>query len=167
MNIESKIKNRQELGQLRTSFSQQGKIVVFTNGCFDVLHRGHVEYLEKASETGDILIVGLNSDQSTNRLKGKGRPLMPQEDRAHILASLQSVDYVSIFDEDTPLELIKIVQPDVLVKGSDYKLEEIVGRDFVEQHGGKVLTIPIVPERSTTNIIDKIISLLEKEKYGS
>ena len=167
MNIASKIKTSQELGKLRTIYFEQGKIVVFTNGCFDILHRGHVEYLEKASEIGDILIVGLNSDQSTNRLKGKGRPLMPQEDRAYILASLQSVDYVSIFDEDTPLELIKIIQPDILIKGSDYKLDEIVGRDFVEQYGGKVLTIPLVPERSTTNIIDKIISLLEKEKYGS
>jgi rfaE bifunctional protein nucleotidyltransferase chain/domain len=130
--------------------------VVFTNGCFDLLHRGHVEYLEKASNAGDILIIGLNSDQSTNRLKGKGRPIMPQEDRAYILASLASVDYVSIFDEDTPLDLIKVVKPDVLIKGSDYNLDEIVGRDFVEQNGGKVLTIPLVPERSTTDIINKI-----------
>jgi D-beta-D-heptose 7-phosphate kinase/D-beta-D-heptose 1-phosphate adenosyltransferase len=156
MNIEGKIKNREDLGKIRSNLAEQGKSVVFTNGCFDLLHRGHVEYLEKASNAGDILIIGLNSDQSTNRLKGKGRPIMPQEDRAYILASLASVDYVSIFDEDTPLDLIKVVKPDVLIKGSDYNLDEIVGRDFVEQNGGKVLTIPLVPERSTTDIINKI-----------
>lgn len=167
MNIEGKIKRREDLSKVRSNLAEQGKVVVFTNGCFDILHRGHVEYLEKASNVGDILIIGLNNDQSTNRLKGKGRPIMPQEDRAYILASLASVDYVSIFDEDTPLELIKVVKPDFLIKGSDYNLDEIVGRDFVEQIGGKVLTIPLVPERSTNDIIKKIKKLFESERYSS
>lgn len=167
MNTANKIKTRNDLIELRKSLAKDKKVVVFTNGCFDILHRGHVEYLEEASQQGDVLIVGINSDQSTNRLKGKGRPIIPEEDRAYILASLSSIDYVCIFNEDTPLELIKIVQPDVLVKGADYNLNEIVGRDFVEKYGGKVLTIPLVPERSTTEIIHKMINLLENEKYGS
>lgn len=167
MNIASKIKTRNDLIELRESLVKNKKVVVFTNGCFDIIHRGHVEYLEEASKHGDVLIVGINSDQSTNRLKGKGRPIIPEEDRAYILASLSSIDYVCIFDEDTPFELIKIVKPDVLVKGADYNLNEIVGRDFVEQYGGKVLTIPLVPERSTTEIIHKMMNLLENEKYGS
>ena len=167
MEISAKIKTTKELTELRSNVIQQAKIVVFTNGCFDILHRGHVEYLEKASELGDILIVGLNSDESTHRLKGKGRPLVPQDDRAYILASLSMVDYVTIFDEDTPLELIKLVRPNVLVKGGDYKRDDIVGREFVEQQGGKVLTIPQVPGRSTTEIIDKMIHLVKKNEFGS
>lgn len=167
MNIANKIKTRNDLIELRESLVKNKKIVVFTNGCFDIIHRGHVEYLEEASEQGDVLIVGINSDQSTYRLKGKGRPIIPEDDRAYILASLSSIDYVCIFDEDTPLELIKIVKPDVLVKGADYKVNEIIGRDFVEQYGGKVLTIPLVPERSTTEIINKMMNLLEDEKCGS
>lgn len=164
MNAASKIKTRDELPELRTVLSGQGKIVVFTNGCFDILHRGHVEYLENAAQNGDVLIVGINSDESTNRLKGKGRPIQPQEDRAYILASLSSVDYVSIFDEDTPLELIKIVTPDVLVKGGDYQLDQIVGRDFVESCGGKTITIPLTPNRSTTDTINRIIRILENDE---
>lgn len=167
MEISAKIKTRKELAELRPVLAQQGKVIVFTNGCFDIIHRGHAEYLENASSLGDVLIVGLNSDESTRRLKGKGRPLVPQEDRAYILASLGMVDYVSIFDEDTPLELIKLVKPDVLVKGGDYKLNQIVGREFVEQQGGKVLTIPLVPNRSTTEIINKMTHLLEKKEFGS
>jgi len=167
MEISGKIKTKEKLAELRPGLIQQGKVVVFTNGCFDIIHRGHVEYLDKASRLGDVLIVGLNSDESTRRLKGKGRPLVPQEDRAYVLASLAMVDYVSIFDEDTPLELIKLVKPNVLVKGGDYKPDEIVGREFVEQQGGKVLTIPLVPEKSSTEIINKLTHLLEKEKFGS
>jgi rfaE bifunctional protein nucleotidyltransferase chain/domain len=159
MGISDKIKTKEDLADLQSILVQQGKVVVFTNGCFDILHRGHVEYLEKASQLGDTLIVGLNSDASARRLKGKGRPLVPQGDRAHILAALTMVDYVTIFDEDTPWELIKIVKPDVLVKGGDYKLEDIVGREFVERRGGRVLTIPLLPGRSTTEIIDKMIHL--------
>jgi rfaE bifunctional protein nucleotidyltransferase chain/domain len=132
------------------------KSIAFTNGCFDILHRGHVEYLEKARATADILIVGINSDASVRRLKGDERPYIPQEDRAFILSRLKAVDLVCIFEEDTPFELIKRVQPDVLVKGGDYQLDEIVGRDIVVKNGGQVLTIPLVFGRSTTNLIEKI-----------
>ncbi|MGD9899980.1 MAG: D-glycero-beta-D-manno-heptose 1-phosphate adenylyltransferase [Calditrichaceae bacterium] len=130
-------------------------LIAFTNGCFDILHRGHVVYLEKAKEYASILIVGLNSDDSVRRLKGEGRPLMPEEDRAFILSRLESVDIVCVFDEDTPYELIKKILPDILVKGGDYRVEDIVGRDIVDESGGKVLTIPLVPGRSTTNIVNK------------
>lgn len=167
MGISDKIKTKEDLAELRSILVQQGKVVVFTNGCFDILHRGHVEYLEEASQIGDTLIVGLNSDVSAHRLKGKGRPLVPQGDRAYILSALTMVDYVTIFDEDTPLELIKIIKPDVLVKGGDYKVENIVGRRFVEQQGGRVLTIPLVPGRSTTEIIDKVVHLVKNTEFGS
>ncbi len=132
--------------------------IAFTNGCFDILHRGHVELLEKAKEYADYLVVGLNSDESVKRLKGSGRPYIDQDDRAFILSRLEAVDVVCIFEQDTPLELIKRVQPDYLIKGGDYKVEQIVGREIVEAGGGKVFTIPLVPERSTTNILDKLHS---------
>jgi len=130
--------------------------IAFTNGCFDILHRGHVEYLEKARATADILIVGLNSDASVRRLKGTDRPYIPQADRAYILSRLKAVDFVCIFEDDTPFELIRKIEPDVLVKGGDYQLHEIVGRDIVEKNGGQVLTIPLVFGRSTSNLIEKI-----------
>jgi rfaE bifunctional protein nucleotidyltransferase chain/domain len=130
--------------------------IVFTNGIFDILHRGHVTYLEEAKALGNLLILGLNSDNSTRRLKGKNRPFVNQDDRAFILSRLESVDIVSIFDEDTPISLIKRIRPDVLVKGGDYNLDEIVGRDFVESYGGKVCTIPFINDKSTTNLINKI-----------
>lgn len=133
-----------------------GATVAFTNGCFDILHKGHVAYLEKAASAADFLLVGLNSDHSVRRLKGDDRPFVPQEDRAFILSRLEMVDMVCIFEQDTPLELIRRVKPDVLIKGDDYRLTEIVGRDFVEQNGGKVFTVPLVEGRSTTNIIKKI-----------
>lgn len=164
MSANDKIKSRDELTALRKRLMEQKKTVVFTNGCFDILHRGHVEYLERASEFGDVLIVGVNSDASTRRLKGKGRPLTPQQDRAYILASLASVDYVTIFDEDTPLDLIKSLRPDVLLKGGDYQLNQIVGRDVVEGYGGKVLTVPLIPNRSTTSVMSRLAELTEKEK---
>lgn len=161
MNAASKIKSRSELVELRNELRKQKRTVVFTNGCFDLIHRGHVEYLEKASNLGDVLILGLNSDDSVRRLKGPGRPLLPQEDRAYILASLISVDYICIFDENTPLELITALTPDILVKGEDYRLKQIVGREVVEQNGGKVLTVPLTPGRSTTDIIQRIKKLVE------
>ncbi|MCR4848531.1 MAG: D-glycero-beta-D-manno-heptose 1-phosphate adenylyltransferase [Bacteroidales bacterium] len=136
-----------------STFHSQGLKVVFTNGCFDILHRGHVEYLAKAADMGDVLVVGLNTDASVRRLKGKGRPINNEEARALVLASLSFVDAVVLFDEDTPLELIKAVHPDVLVKGADYKPEEIVGADFVTSYGGTVATIPLVEGYSTTKII--------------
>jgi D-beta-D-heptose 7-phosphate kinase/D-beta-D-heptose 1-phosphate adenosyltransferase len=129
--------------------------LVFTNGCFDILHRGHVEALARARELGDRLVVGLNSDDSVRRLKGAGRPLQPEIDRAACLAGLQSVDGVVVFDEDTPAELIEELQPDVLVKGGDYTPEQVVGRDTVEARGGVVVIIPLIQGRSTTDILER------------
>jgi len=136
---------------------QRGRKVVFTNGCFDLLHVGHVKYLEAARQCGDLLVLGLNSDDSIRRLKGPGRPLIGQDERAHILAALSCIDYVVIFDEDTPLSLITELKPDVLVKGGDYTPEGVVGRDLVESYGGHVELITFVDGRSTTNIINKIL----------
>ncbi len=135
------------------------KKIVFTNGCFDIIHAGHVDYLEKAKALGDVLVVGMNSDNSIKRIKGEKRPIVPQEMRARVLASLKPVDYVVIFEEDTPLELIKRVKPHVLVKGGDWKLENIVGREFVESYGGVVKTIPFEYDISTSKIIEKVITL--------
>lgn len=136
-----------------STFHSQGLRVVFTNGCFDILHRGHVEYLSKAADKGDVLVVGLNTDASVKRLKGEGRPVNNQEARALVLASLGFVDAVVLFDEDTPYELIKAVRPDVLVKGADYKPEEIVGYDIVTSYGGSVETVPLVEGYSTTKLL--------------
>ena len=133
----------------------QGLKVVFTNGCFDILHRGHVEYLSKAADMGDVLVVGLNTDASVKRLKGEGRPVNDEQARALVLASLSFVDAVVFFDEDTPYELIKAVHPDVLVKGADYEPEEIVGYDIVTSYGGKVKTVPLVEGYSTTFILTR------------
>ena len=130
--------------------------VVFTNGCFDVLHFGHVHYLLEANKLGNILVVGLNSDSSVQRLKGPSRPINGEKERAFVLAALNCVDYVVLFEEDTPENLIKTVQPDVLVKGGDYQLENIVGADFVMQNGGTVTTIPFVEGYSSTHIIEQL-----------
>jgi rfaE bifunctional protein nucleotidyltransferase chain/domain len=132
------------------------KRVVFTNGCFDILHYGHVAYLEKAKALGDILIIGLNSDASVRRLKGKARPINNETDRARVLAALACVDYVVLFSQGTPLELIKTLKPDVLVKGGDWDISCIVGAEEVLADGGKVCVIPYIKSRSTTGIIDKI-----------
>ncbi len=138
------------------------KKVVFTNGCFDLLHYGHIQYLKKAKALGDILVVGLNSDSSVKKLKGTGRPLVPEKERAEILSALEFVDYVTIFSEETPANLIRQVKPDILVKGGDYSLDEIVGRDFVQSCGGKVVTIPLVKGKSTTGLIRKIKNSLRR-----
>jgi len=130
--------------------------IVFTNGCFDILHRGHIEYLAQAADYGDILIIGLNSDKSVSRIKGETRPLQDEVSRAEILAALSFVDYIVIFDEDTPKQLIEYLKPNVLIKGSDYKISEIVGGDFVIKNGGEVITIDFIEGYSTTNIVDKI-----------
>lgn len=130
--------------------------VVFTNGCFELLHRGHVEYLAQAKALGDVLVVGLNSDTSVQRLKGAGRPLVAEADRAAVLVALRSVDAVTLFDEDTPLELISTLLPDVLVKGGDYDLNGIVGREVVEEAGGEVRVLPFVEGHSTTSILDRL-----------
>ena len=137
-----------------SAWRSQGLKVAFTNGCFDILHRGHVEYLAQAADMADVLVVGLNTDASVRRLKGEGRPVNDQEARALVLASLSFVDAVVMFDDDTPLELIKAIRPDVLVKGADYKVEEIVGYDVVTSYGGVVKTVPLVKGFSTTEILN-------------
>jgi len=147
----SRILSRAEL--LETFGRPRAGVLVFTNGCFDILHRGHVEYLEYARSLGDHLVVGLNSDESVRRLKGPARPLNPQEDRAIILASLRAVDAVTLFDEDTPLALIRELLPDRLVKGGDYRSDTVVGAAEVAEAGGRVVIAPLVPGRSTTELI--------------
>ncbi len=145
-----------ELIKIRKKLKEENKKVVFTNGCFDILHAGHVDYIEKAKEMGDILIVGLNSDSSVKRIKGEKRPIVPENERAFIIASLKSVDFVILFNEDTPYELIKALVPDTLVKGDDWNIENVVGKDIVEKNGGDVKTIKFVNFQSTTNIIKTI-----------
>ncbi|MDA0711355.1 MAG: D-glycero-beta-D-manno-heptose 1-phosphate adenylyltransferase [bacterium] len=132
---------------------------VFTNGCFDLIHHGHVTYLQKAREQGDVLFLGLNTDASVSRLKGPSRPILPLEDRAGVLAALTCIDHIIPFDEDTPRDLIAALLPDVLIKGGDYQIQHIVGREEVEAAGGMVTTIPLVEGRSTTHIIEKIKGL--------
>lgn len=149
--------NIRQLSRLRALMRRQKKRVVFTNGTFDILHRGHVEYLQAAKKLGDILIVGLNTDASIRRIKGKGRPVNKNADRAIVLTALGCVDYVCFFGEDTPYGLIRAVVPDVLVKGADWKVDHIVGKDVVEQHGGVVRTIPLARGRSTTNTIERVL----------
>jgi rfaE bifunctional protein nucleotidyltransferase chain/domain len=135
------------------------KKIVFTNGCFDILHAGHADYLNKAKSLGDILVVGINSDASTRRIKGEKRPILPQQMRAYLLDNLKPVDYVVIFEEDTPLELIKAIKPDVLVKGADWDLERIVGADFVLSYGGRVERIAFSFDISTSKVIERILGL--------
>ena len=135
---------------------QTGKRVVFTNGVFDLLHRGHVEYLEEARALGDRLVVGLNTDDSVRRLKGAGRPIVGERDRAAVVGALACVDLVILFDDDTPQRLIEAVRPDVLVKGGDYAIADIVGREFVEAHGGHVATVPLREGLSTSEIVRRI-----------
>ncbi|KAF0142213.1 MAG: Bifunctional sugar kinase/adenylyltransferase [Stygiobacter sp.] len=157
----SYIKTIEELCQIRKELKEQNKKVVFTNGVFDILHAGHVDYLGKAKEFGDVLIVGVNSDASVKRIKGELRPVVPQHERAFIIASLKPVDFVTIFEEDTPFEVINKLIPDVLVKGADWSKDKIVGADVVEANGGSVETIKFVNQTSTTNIIKTV---LEKHK---
>ncbi|MDX1568269.1 MAG: D-glycero-beta-D-manno-heptose 1-phosphate adenylyltransferase [Longimicrobiales bacterium] len=140
----------------------RSRSVVFTNGCFDILHRGHVVYLDRARRLGDALVVGVNTDASVRRLKGPGRPLVDQDDRARVLAALECVDAVVLFDEDTPRELIAALLPDVLVKGGDYALDEIVGRDEVVRAGGRVEVIPFVEGYSTTELMERALRSREE-----
>jgi rfaE bifunctional protein nucleotidyltransferase chain/domain len=148
--------SRRDLIAITQRLRQQKKKVVFTNGCFDILHRGHVEYLQKAKALGDTLVIGLNTDASVKRLKGPSRPVVNEDDRAFVLAALAVVDYVNFFEEDTPLDIIRDIVPDILVKGGDWAIENVVGKDIVEAAGGSVRTIEFVPNRSTTSIINKI-----------
>ena len=152
--ISHKILSMEDIAHFRKDNAQ--KKIVFTNGCFDILHVGHKRYLQQAATLGDILVVGVNSDTSVKRLKGPSRPVNNEQDRAEMLSALGFIDYVVIFDEDTPYELIKKIQPDVLVKGGDYKPEDVIGRDIVEARGGRLELISFVEGKSTTNIINKI-----------
>lgn len=138
---------------------RKGSKLVFTNGCFDILHVGHVKYLQQAKALGDILVVGLNSDASVKRLKGEERPVQVEADRADVLAALACVDFVCLFNEDTPLDLITTVKPDFLVKGGDWPVEKIVGYDFVTSYGGQVKSLPFVPGRSTSSILERVKQL--------
>ncbi|MFZ0389210.1 MAG: D-glycero-beta-D-manno-heptose 1-phosphate adenylyltransferase [Calditrichia bacterium] len=161
--LQDKIVSLEELSRLRSILRNEKKSVAFTNGVFDIIHRGHVNYLQEARQRADILIVGLNSDRSVRKIKGPPRPFMPEKDRAEILAALEAVDFVCIFSEETPAVLIEKLRPDFLIKGGDYQLSEIVGREVVIAHGGQVLTIPLIPDRSTTTITQKIAELLKKD----
>ncbi len=156
---EQKILERSQAKELGVSLRREGKVIVFTNGCFDLLHRGHVEYLYFARSQGDVLIVGVNTDDSLRRLKGSNRPINTLQDRLYVLAALECVDYVIPFHEDTPYELIKEIQPDVLVKGKDYRPDEVVGRDIVESRGGKLVLADYKEGYSTTELIRKIKEL--------
>lgn len=156
------IYTRAEILAIRKKLKKEKKKVVFTNGCFDVLHAGHVDYLNKAKAAGDVLILGLNSDASVKRIKGEKRPIVKEEERAFILSNLKAVDYVTLFEEDTPQEIIGELIPDILVKGADWAIDKIVGRDIVEANGGEVKTISFVTDQSTTNIIQTIL-----DRYGS
>lgn len=158
---DNKIKNLDVLAEIIAAEKSRGKKIVFTNGCFDLLHVGHVKYLQKARSLGDLLILGLNSDASIRRLKGEKRPLIGEDERAHILAALDCIDYLVVFDEDTPLNLIETLKPSILVKGGDYTLDGVVGREVVEANGGRVELVQFVDGKSTTNIIGKIL-----ESYG-
>lgn len=151
-----KIKSLDEARKKVAEWKAKGEKVVFTNGCFDILHLGHIDYLEKAANMGDRLVIGLNSDDSVSRFKGPERPIQDQKSRARILAALQFTDLIVFFNEDTPLALISELLPDVLVKGSDYLAENIVGADVVQGAGGKVTTLDFVPGYSTSKVIEKI-----------
>ena len=161
--MKEKIKERKNLRKIIEGLKKEGKRIVFTNGCFDLLHAGHVRYLEAAKALGNVLIIGINSDLSVRGLKGPLRPILPLEERAEILSGLGCVDYVTVFDEPTPLELITLIQPHVLVKGGDWTREDVVGRDVVEGSGGEVVILPFVPGSSTTNIIETILKRHEKK----
>ena len=152
----SNVKTLDEIKKIRLKLKLEGKKVVFTNGCFDLIHSGHVDYLLKAKELGDILILALNSDQSVKKIKGIHRPILLQNERAFIVSNLKPVDYVTFFDEETPAQIINELVPDVLVKGADWSLDKIVGREIVESNGGVVKTIEIVNSQSTSNIIKLI-----------
>ena len=141
---------------------QSGKKVVFTNGCFDILHAGHIEFLRAARSLGDCLVVAVNSDASVARLKGPNRPIIPEEERMELLAGLEMVNFVCAFEEDTPLETIRKIQPDVLVKGADWGLDNIVGRTEVESWGGTVQALPLVPGKSTTDVVTRVL-----DRYGN
>lgn len=152
----NKIKTLPQLKEILKKLRAKGKKIIFTNGCFDILHTGHVSYLQKAKSLGDILVVGLNSDASVKRIKGQKRPIVSQKNRAKVLSSLSAVDFIIVFNAFTPINLIKAARPDVLVKGGDWKSKDIVGAKFVQSYGGKVKSLPYIKGFSTRELIGKI-----------
>jgi D-beta-D-heptose 7-phosphate kinase/D-beta-D-heptose 1-phosphate adenosyltransferase len=160
--MKEKIKAKEDIRRIVDNLKAKGKRIVFTNGCFDLLHVGHIRYLEEAKALGDILVVGINSDRSVHRIKGPYRPILPEEERAEILSGLGCVDYITIFDEADPLELISSLQPRILVKGGDWTKETTVGKEVVERSGGEVIILPFVQGASTSNLIEAILERYEK-----
>jgi D-beta-D-heptose 7-phosphate kinase/D-beta-D-heptose 1-phosphate adenosyltransferase len=158
----NKILDRTILREKMEALKKDGKKIAFTNGCFDILHVGHVRYLREAKKTADVLVLALNSDSSVRSIKGEKRPLVPEAERAEVLAALEFIDFITIFPELTPLELINYLKPDILIKGGDWPEEKVVGREEVKKWGGRVVLIPEVEGKSTTNIVEKI-----KKVYGS
>lgn len=156
--MKAKIKSIAQLKNIVTTLKSMGKRIVFTNGCFDILHAGHVQYLEAAKQKGDVLIVAVNSDASVKRLKGKLRPIVPERDRLKVIAALESVDFVVRFNDTTPFKLIELLKPHVLIKGGDWKKGAIVGAQVVRSYGGKVCTIPLLKGRSSSTILLKIVT---------
>jgi len=163
--LNSKLKNLPSLKIISSQLKKKGKRIVFTNGCFDLLHFGHVNYLHQAKKRGDILVVGVNSDRSVKRIKGKNRPIIDEKNRLSVIAALESVDYVVLFNEDTPLNLIKALRPDILVKGADWDKKDIVGGDFVSSYGGRVMNIKLSKGYSTTEIIRKIAKTFQGYRH--
>jgi rfaE bifunctional protein nucleotidyltransferase chain/domain len=159
--LNKKIKNLSQMKNILARLKARRKKIVFTNGCFDILHVGHVRYLRKAKSLGDILIIGLNTDRSVKTSKGDKRPMVPEKERAEVLSALEFVDFVVFFGEPDPLRLIEALKPDVLVKGADWSKDKIVGRETVEKRGGRVVRVPLVPGASSTGLIEKI-----KKVYG-
>ena len=162
--MSGKIVSSDELREERERLRAVGKRLVFTNGCFDILHVGHVRYLQSAREHGDALVVAINSDRSVRELKGAGRPIMNEQERAEMLSALRAVDYVTVFDDLSPRRLIAEVLPDILVKGGDYQLDEIHGREEVEAAGGRVLSLPFVEGASTSSIIEKMLKTVASDE---
>ena len=158
----SKIESLESMAERARNLRQSGKKVVFTNGCYDILHPGHIELLSKARGLGDVLVVAINTDDSVRRLKGPGRPIFDEAERAELLSAFEMVDFVCTFSEDTPLEAILKIRPDVLVKGADWGIDEIVGRAEVESWGGKVVAVPLVGGKSTTGIVERVLT-----RYGN
>ena len=162
--IMDKILDRTTLKENLDMLRKEGKKIAFTNGCFDILHVGHVRYLKEARKTADVLVLALNSDSSVQTIKGPKRPLVPEKERAEVLAALECIDFITIFPEPTPLELICLLRPDVLIKGGDWAEEQVVGRKEIRQWGGRVEIIPEVAGKSTTNIVDKVMAVHGPER---
>ena len=156
--MSGRVKSIHETAEEVRKLQESGKRVVFTNGCFDILHTGHLDLLQRARELGDVLVVAINSDASVRRMKGPNRPIIPENERAELLAGLEMVDLVCTFDEDTPLEAILKIHPDVLAKGADWSVAGIVGRTEVEGWGGKVVALPLVEGKSTTGIVERVLA---------